>query len=265
METVVKQSMSIASVWADRPQHLREQLSELATLASPLGDASRDHDSCEESPRSTANSRGVPEPVYLKQDHYIQLPPECSECPSKLPGMLPEYIQPLPEHLDHNDLDYLIANNALTVPGDELRNALLKAYMEHIHHFFPIIDMQQFLQVIFAKRSSDQGISLLLYQAVMFASVPMASMDCLQEAGFQSPRDARESFYSKVQVGSFQSPSQRHASKLILSNLQALYKIKYESDPLSVIQALLLMSCWQDPFNQTKVSRTGSRSHGRTS
>ncbi|KAF5541288.1 salicylate hydroxylase [Fusarium mexicanum] len=104
----------------------------------------------------------------------------------------------------------------------KLRNALLRSFFTHIHPFMPIIDMDEFLEAI----SSDGRylqISLLLFQAIMFAGAACIPMCYLQRLGFDSRKEAREEFFNRVRL---------------------LYDFDYESDRLVLVQSLLLMTLW---------------------
>ncbi|KAF5242940.1 hypothetical protein FANTH_8436, partial [Fusarium anthophilum] len=104
----------------------------------------------------------------------------------------------------------------------KLRNALLRSFFAHIHPFMPIIDMDEFLEAISSDGRHLQ-ISLLLFQAVMFAGAACIPMCYLQRLGFDSRKDAREELFARVRL---------------------LYDFDYESDRLVLVQSLLLMTLW---------------------
>jgi len=59
-------------------------------------------------------------------------------------GYLPDYIRGLPQRLQHEDIDYLAAKRALTIPDVELRNQLLKSYIHYVHPYMPLLDLDEF-------------------------------------------------------------------------------------------------------------------------
>jgi hypothetical protein len=64
-------------------------------------------------------------------------------------------------------------------------------------------------------------ISLLIFQAIMFAGAAFVDMYHLQNEGFRSRADARKTFYHRVRL---------------------LYDYRYESDVVAVMHALLIVT-----------------------
>ncbi|KAF4443577.1 cutinase transcription factor 1 beta [Fusarium acutatum] len=143
---------------------------------------------------------------------------------TKLPSTseLEPFIVPMPSRMRTNDIQFLMSRGALTLPDPQLRNALLSSFFTHIHPFMPAIDMDEFLEAI---RSDGRHfkISLLLFQAVMFAGAACIPMRYLQKLGFDSRKDAREELFTRVRL---------------------LYDFDYETDRLVLVQSLLLMTLW---------------------
>ncbi|KNG89687.1 hypothetical protein ANOM_002290 [Aspergillus nomiae NRRL 13137] len=71
------------------------------------------------------------------------------------------------------------------------------------------------------KEGSQGKVSLLLFQAIMFSATTFVDLDDLQKAGYSSREEAHEAFFQKAHL---------------------LYQSHYESDPLTTLQALLLMT-----------------------
>jgi hypothetical protein len=114
-------------------------------------------------------------------------------------NLLPDYIRRLPQRLQPEDLNYLEAKGALTIPDRTLRDELLKAYIHYVHPYMPLLDLEEFLQVL-ARNDGIHHVSLLLFQAVMFAGTAFVDMDHLRNSGFTNRKDARKVFFSRARV-----------------------------------------------------------------
>ncbi|EZF33974.1 hypothetical protein H109_03942 [Trichophyton interdigitale MR816] len=137
---------------------------------------------------------------------------------------LPDYIQPLPCKFLTEDIDYLELKGALTIPSDSLRNELLKSYIQYVHTYMPLLDLDDFLRVIM-RNDASRRLSLLLFQAVMFAGAAFVDIKHLQAAGFETRKAARKAFFQKARL---------------------LYDFDYESDRVSLVQSILLMTHWYE-------------------
>ena len=150
---------------------------------------------------------------------------------------LPDYIRGLPPRFQKEDIDYLTIKGALTIPEVPLRNELLRSFVHYVHPFMPILDLEEFLLVIIAGSSNDsnqqqqQRLSLLLFQAVMFAGTAFVDMKHLQAAGYSNRKMARKAFFQRTRL---------------------LYDFDYEMDRISLVQALLLMTHWYETPDDQK-------------
>ncbi|KAJ9291913.1 transcriptional regulator family: Fungal Specific TF [Paecilomyces variotii] len=145
-------------------------------------------------------------------------------------GFLPDYIRGLPQRLMSEDIDYLAAKGALTIPELELRNELLKSYIHYVHAYMPLLDLEEFLHII-ARNDGIHRMSLLLFQAVMFAGTAFIDLKHLQAAGFQTRKAARKVFFQRARL---------------------LYDFDYEVDRISLVQSLLLMTYWYETPDDQK-------------
>ncbi|KAK2741578.1 hypothetical protein FQN57_005561 [Myotisia sp. PD_48] len=136
---------------------------------------------------------------------------------------LPCYIRPLPAKFQEDDIDYIERKGALTIPGDNLRNELLKSYLQYVHTYMPLLDLDDFLQIIL--RNEPAQLSLLLFQAVMFAGTAFVDVKHLIAAGYESRKVARKVFFQRARL---------------------LYDFDYEVDRISLVQSLLLMTNWYE-------------------
>ena len=114
-------------------------------------------------------------------------------------GFLPDFIRGLPQRLQSDDIDYLATKGALTVPDVELRNELLKSYIHYVHPYMPLLDLEEFLQTI-ARNDGIHRMSLLLFQAVMFAGTAFVDMKHLRAAGYPNRKAARKVFFQRARV-----------------------------------------------------------------
>lgn len=113
---------------------------------------------------------------------------------------IPGFIKPLPSRIGPDDVEYLEKKGALTVPPIELRNALLQSYVEYVHGYMPLLDLNDFLTTVQRSDGVTGHISLLLFQAVMFAGAAFVDIEHLRAAGFQTRKAARKAFFQKARV-----------------------------------------------------------------
>ncbi|KAI0967427.1 fungal-specific transcription factor domain-containing protein [Xylaria arbuscula] len=141
------------------------------------------------------------------------------------------FIRPLPSKLAPEDVDYLRAKGALSVPSFAFQRVLLGAYAEYVHPYMPLLDLNDFLCTVDTHDGSRGQTSLFLYQAVMFCATAFVSNTALKEAGFASRKLARRAFFYKARL---------------------LYDFDYESDRLLLVQGLLLMTYWYETPDDQK-------------
>ncbi|TVY15711.1 Cutinase transcription factor 1 beta [Lachnellula arida] len=148
-----------------------------------------------------------------------------------LKHQLPGYIKPLPQRITSVDVDYLFAKGALSLPETPVRDALLQSYIEYVHPYMPLIDAHEVLHIIDEGTGQSGELSLLLFQAIMFAGTAFVDMEMLKKAGFSTRKSARKAFFQKARV---------------------LYDFDYELDRLALVQSLLLMTYWYETPDDQK-------------
>jgi hypothetical protein len=116
--------------------------------------------------------------------------------------VLPRYILPLPSTISVIDIEYLESKGAFSVPGERLREELLAAYVQYVHPDVPFLDVPEFLQATKYNSETAPPVSLLLFQAVMFAGVAFADLGQLKIAGYADRKIARSMFFERVKVWS---------------------------------------------------------------
>lgn len=111
---------------------------------------------------------------------------------------LPSYIRPPSREFSADDLEFLHRRGAFSIPDDELRDQLLRSFILYVYPYLPVVDLQDFLSALDGNGGSS--ISLLLFQAVMFAGTAFVDQQFLNQAGFADRRTARVYFYNKIKV-----------------------------------------------------------------
>lgn len=113
---------------------------------------------------------------------------------------IPHYIKPLPARIGPDETAYLEKKGALTIPAVTLRNQLLKAYIEFVHPYMPLIDLYEFVTMVESGNGVLGRISLILFQSVMFAGCAFVDMQHLHNAGYLTRKEARKDFFQKTRV-----------------------------------------------------------------
>jgi hypothetical protein len=144
---------------------------------------------------------------------------------------LPRFIKPLPAKIGPDEIAYLEKKGALSVPKGNLRGEMLRAYVEFVHPYMPLLDLHDFLSMIDKRDGSKGKVSLILFQAVMFAGSAFVDMEYLRTAGYATRKDARKDFFQKTRI---------------------LYDFDYESDRVSLVQALLLLTYYYETPDDQK-------------
>lgn len=155
-----------------------------------------------------------------------------SSGPPKFGGAdLPLYIKPLPSRIGPDEISYLEKKGALTLPQGTLRSEMLRAYVEFVHPYMPLLDLCDFLTIIDRPDGSLGKVSLILFQAVMFAGSAFVDMRHLRTAGYVTRKEARKDFFMKTRL---------------------LYDFDYDSDRVSLVQALLLLTYYYETPDDQK-------------
>lgn len=180
---------------------------------------------------STTLEQTTPEHIFTGAAP-IQSPTPGDMTEANLPrdqGQLPDFIAPLPNDLDPDVLQLLHTSGALTLPSRGMVDQLLMGFVCYVYPMLPIFDLGNFLSTV--DGTSGSTISLVLFQAVMFAGSTFVDLAHLQHEGFQSLKDARKILFGRVKL---------------------LYEMDVESNPMTMIQVLLLMTYWYGQQNDTK-------------
>ncbi|KAJ4267035.1 hypothetical protein NW762_003133 [Fusarium torreyae] len=99
-----------------------------------------------------------------------------------------------------DDMTYLQLKGALTLPSRECQEHLIWCFFEYVYPLMPIIDLDAFAQALESPGGNSGKISLLLFQAVLFAGAAHAKLAQLREAGFSTQEEARKMLFQRVKV-----------------------------------------------------------------
>lgn len=119
--------------------------------------------------------------------------------PSQIKVALPNFVHPLPPSISSVDVVYLKRKGALTAPSTKLRNDLLKCYVEFVHPFMPVVDLQDLLLPV-VRDDGENRMSLLLFQAVMYSAAAFADIQLLKHEGYETRKIARNALFHKAKV-----------------------------------------------------------------
>jgi hypothetical protein len=124
-------------------------------------------------------------------------------------------------NMPSEEIDFLDIQGCLLVPRRQTMDSIVQQYFLYVHPLLPLLDEQSFWN-IYSRRwaaadASGPKISLLVFQALLFAACNVGSPILLQEGlllkieqfvsfetlgnlGFSSLREAKAGFYSKAKV-----------------------------------------------------------------
>lgn len=127
--------------------------------------------------------------------------------------------------LEPEEIRMLEWRGAFSVPEKSISDRLIRTYFDCVHPAFPIWD-----RVEFAASYQANRLSLLTLHTVYLLASTLCDESLIIDAGFADRSAARKAFYGRA---------------------KALYDADYETDTLTVISALLLISfCWGGPMDQ---------------
>lgn len=121
---------------------------------------------------------------------------------------LPRFIKRLPCRLQSQEIKSLRTKGALIVPKPQILWPLIEAYIDHVHPYMPVIDIQQLLITIFQKNAHGR-LSLFLLQAILFAGAHFIAENLLVIAGYRDRDTARRIFFQRAKVRPYLITSRR--------------------------------------------------------
>lgn len=115
---------------------------------------------------------------------------------------LPAWVKPLPDRINPDDAEFLARKGALSVHDITFRNELLKCFIRWVFPWSPVVNLDFVVRTISGGMATTNKMSLLLFQAMMFAGAGFADLAILRSAGFTSRKDARKHFFNRCKVSS---------------------------------------------------------------
>ncbi|KAH8686039.1 hypothetical protein BGZ60DRAFT_107588 [Tricladium varicosporioides] len=129
-----------------------------------------------------------------------------------------------------DDVRFLEMKGCLHVPSSTHLDQFIRQYFLHVHPCMPILDEAEFWHIYAGNWDGDKsrGISLVVFQAMLFAASTYVPLSVLKACGFQSFYTAREAFHQRARL---------------------LYNLEAEVDLIAVSQASLLLSFQSTPHD----------------
>jgi hypothetical protein len=143
---------------------------------------------------------------------------------------LPAFIRPVTSQRTYRYHDFLKSKGAFSIPPPTLYNAILARYIEYVYPQLPVVDLHDILNAV-ATGGRHGKISLLLFQSILLAGSAYVDSQYVFEAGYRSRLALREELAERVRL---------------------LYDFDCESDRLILVQALILMTSWQEKGDEVK-------------
>ncbi|KAI1464078.1 fungal-specific transcription factor domain-containing protein [Daldinia caldariorum] len=123
------------------------------------------------------------------------------------------------------DVNYLESQGCLRVPTRTILDEFVQQYFLHIHPIMPILNEGDFWDMYCNQTSPESGdkITLVFFQALLFASCNFVSKSSIKALGFPSIRTARATFYRRTKL---------------------LFDFDTETSLVDLAQTALLLSFW---------------------
>ncbi|KAH8587202.1 fungal-specific transcription factor domain-containing protein, partial [Bisporella sp. PMI_857] len=156
----------------------------------------------------------------------------------------PDYVKSLPQQITPSDIECLVAKDALSLPNNKFRNALIYRYLKDVHPGLPIAKLHDLLNpppgwtlsstlnVMEDDSGASGKISLLLFLTIMLAGATVIKVGHIMSAGYSTRKDTVKSFFQNAKV-----------SPLLF---------RCETDHLTIVQSLFLMTYWNEVSDDQK-------------
>jgi hypothetical protein len=132
--------------------------------------------------------------------------------------------------LDSVELEILKMRGAFLLPSVELSTDLINCYFEHVHPLMPCINRTEFMRKF---EDPNDSPSLMVLQAVLLLGCRTSQNPLLYDS----------------------NGSKDLTALTLFRRAKALYESSFESDPVSIVQTLILIgSYWEGPEDVTKNS-----------
>ena len=129
------------------------------------------------------------------------------------------FLKPPPPGMSSEDIEYLAAKGAFSIPAADFRREVLQSYVDFVHPFIPILDLRDI--VAMAGHGESGEVSVLLLQAVLLAGSLYVGMTHLKNAGHLTRRSARKDFHDRARVGcSLFPPLSKNGTNHLIASLR---------------------------------------------
>ncbi|KAL3460085.1 fungal-specific transcription factor domain-containing protein [Aspergillus heterothallicus] len=175
-------------------------------------------------PSQAAKPPPIP-PAKRLMGRFAAYKPATERPPPHVPRQFPvrlRFLKPIPRRLNDEDVRYLQIKGAMSVPERSSLRVFIRAYVDHVHPYMPILDLQALLSSICENRAESR-VSVFLMQAILFASVSFVPEGFLTTAGYKDRESARKTLFQRAKL---------------------LYDLDVEDDMLVIVQGLLLLTLW---------------------
>ncbi|KAF4464081.1 cutinase transcription factor 1 beta [Fusarium albosuccineum] len=104
--------------------------------------------------------------------------------------------------LSPGDVQYLETQGCFRVPTRQALDEFVREYFLHVHPGLPLLDESMFWDMYsgHAQPQGQSNLSLFVFQAMLFASCSFLPFSILQSLGFNSIRDARDTYYRRAKL-----------------------------------------------------------------
>ncbi|KAL6872164.1 N-terminal binuclear Zn cluster-containing/DNA binding domain-containing protein [Trichoderma novae-zelandiae] len=134
---------------------------------------------------------------------------------------LPFIRRPDLAHVSALDIRFMQLNGCFDLPPIPILNEFVRIYFLHVHPIIPLLEEGEFWDSYSC--TNGEKISLLVFQAMIFAACAFIPGAIAEATGFDCPRAATAAFYKKAKI---------------------LYDFEIESDPICLGQAAILFTFW---------------------
>jgi transcription factor-like protein len=161
--------------------------------------------------------------------------PHTDHAPSTAPDVTYSYYPFLRinnlANIPPEDVNHLERQGCLRVPTRPVLDEFVQQYFLHVHPLLPMLDEGDFWDTYYPPTSASTSrppppVSLLVFQAMLFASCNFVSRRALEALGHASARAARAALHRRCKL---------------------LYDMDTESSPVAIAQAALLLTHWSPP------------------
>ncbi|PVH75443.1 hypothetical protein DL98DRAFT_427572 [Cadophora sp. DSE1049] len=141
-------------------------------------------------------------------------------------------------HLSSQEIDFLKSQGCFDIPSKPILDQFIHQYFLHVHPILPQIDEKIFWDLYMGSiqdNSKSAGISLFLFQAMIFAASSFVPPSVVNDLNLSHPHQAATTFYRRAKL---------------------LFDFECVADPMSIAQGSLLLSTHQTQRHHTRRTNT---------